>query len=257
MDTAECPNGDPLRALCDAVVSHASTTYAIESAVQGAFCEDNGVAWYTGRVVGNVDGCAIMVRFDEDGIEETYVLPEDGAELKSMPPVSTGDSDSGPEGESASGSREGEWDSHAEEDGSDGNEWGAEQTAKRRRRDTDGSRSCPHGRRKRLCKECGGAGICPHRRQKHTCKEWGGANICPHGRQKHTCKECGRAGICAHGRQKRVCKECGGAGICPHGRRKRRCKECGGKEAPKNTSRRRKNTSAHGRCEASGKSRER
>jgi hypothetical protein len=211
MDTAEHPNEDPLQALCDAVASRASMAYAIGSAVQGAFNEDRGVVWYSGRVVDNVDGCAITVRFDADSIEETYMLPEDEAELKSMPPVGTGDNDAGPEREEA-GTSEGESEFQAEEGGSDSDEWGVEQTAKRRRRDSGGSRSCPHGRWKSQCKECGGSEVCAHGRQKSKCKECGGAGICTHGREKRLCKECGGAGICVHRRWRSGCKECGGAG---------------------------------------------
>ena len=108
MKTAECHDADPLRALCDAVDSRgdavdsrAGTTYAIGSAVQGAINDPKGgMGWHTGRVVGNIDGSAITVRFDAgfqeigggivaslDGIEETYRLPEDRNELRSIPPA--------------------------------------------------------------------------------------------------------------------------------------------------------------------------
>ena len=36
---------------------------------------------------GNLDNCAITVRYDADGQGETYVLPDDQDELRAMPPV--------------------------------------------------------------------------------------------------------------------------------------------------------------------------
>ena len=62
-----------------------STVYAIGSAVQGAFLEAGTVKWYNGRVMGNLDGCAITVRFDADGVEETYMMPKDRDELRAVP----------------------------------------------------------------------------------------------------------------------------------------------------------------------------
>ena len=82
MDTDE----HPLRALFDAVHSerHQSAAYDVGSAVQGAVNEKGGVRWRDGEVVQNIDGDAITVRFD-DGVEETYRLPDDRSELRSVP----------------------------------------------------------------------------------------------------------------------------------------------------------------------------
>ena len=82
MDTDE----HPLRALFDAVHSerHQSAAYDVGSAVQGAVNENGGVRWRDGEVVQNIDGDAITVRFD-DGVEETYRLPDDRSELRSVP----------------------------------------------------------------------------------------------------------------------------------------------------------------------------
>ena len=61
--------------------------YSIGSAVQGAFHEPSGaVRWYDGRVVANdgcaITACAVTVRFDADGTEETYALPDDRDALR-------------------------------------------------------------------------------------------------------------------------------------------------------------------------------
>ena len=52
------------------------------SAVAGAFREGRGVQWHTGRVIRNMHGTIITVRFDSDRHVETYTLPRDGDELR-------------------------------------------------------------------------------------------------------------------------------------------------------------------------------
>ena len=173
MESEECIDEEPLCDSCDKVDSRTSAAYAIGSAVQGAFNETGGVVWYDGRVVRKT-GCSVTVRFNADGIEETYSLPREGGELRAMPsasvvggPPQTGKRRSEREAagqtevpEDAYGNHisESEW-REDEDEGSEGDQWEAQPKAKRRRRTIDGARSCPHGRQKSQCKECGGSAI--------------------------------------------------------------------------------------------------
>ena len=119
---------------------------------------------------GNLDNCAITVRYDADGQGETYVLPDDQDELRAMPSVK-----SAPPKRKRRKSPGGM--SSAERDVA-----GIEKRGKTGSEESEKCRRlCEHGREKSYCKECGGSGICPHGRNKRYCKDCGGSQICAHG----------------------------------------------------------------------------
>ena len=138
----EVEDETPFAALCDAAQGHehrlSSTSYAVGSAVQGAFREAGGVAWYDGRVVSS-DACSVRVRFDEDGEEESYTLPNDRDELRFLRPDAP-----------ASGERRREMSSESdaanaqprEESGSDASYHDEGVPPKGKRRESQGNISC-------------------------------------------------------------------------------------------------------------------
>ena len=124
-----------------------NSPYSIGTAVQGAFREVGGVMWYDGRVtaVGNKD-CSITVRFNSDGVIETYELPRDRGELRLISTIAPAASMTVPPNEQTL--KKGNF-VHTEGPlRKRQKRWGANG------RSLSATWTCPHGWSKHKCKEC-------------------------------------------------------------------------------------------------------